>query len=145
MLSQTEQKVLEKICRGSRAALLDIHSIIGKVYDKELAYDLNRQAVRYSRFREQAAEGLLKQGIIPQPMGILDRARRWTAIQTGTALNVSTGHVADMILKEGARRMEDMEGLMGEEHVTGDVSCELAEEFMEFERENIQTLKTYLP
>ena len=55
MLSHTEQEVLENICRGSGAALLDIHSIISKVYDDELAYDLNRQAAKYSRFRERAA------------------------------------------------------------------------------------------
>lgn len=63
MLSHTEQEVLENICRGSGAALLDIHSIISKVYDDELAYDLNRQAAKYSRFRERAAEGLLDQGL----------------------------------------------------------------------------------
>lgn len=144
MLSQTEQEVLEKICGGSRDALLDIHSIIGKVYDEELAYDLNRQAACYSRFREKAADGLLHQGIVPRPMGILERAKRWTAIQAGTALNVSTGHVADMIVKEETRRVEGMEELLGNNHVTSDFSCELAEEFLEFERENIQILRTYL-
>lgn len=144
MLSQTEQQVLETICGGSRAALLDIHSLIGKVYDEELAYDLNRQAARYSRFREQAADGLLRQGIVPQPMGILDRAKRWTAIQAGTALNVSTGHVADMIRIEENRRMKGMEELLEKNHVTSNFSCELAEEFLEFERENIQILGTYV-
>ena len=105
MLSHTEQEVLENICRGSGAALLDIHSIISKVYDDELAYDLNRQAAKYSRFRERAAEGRLDQGIVPQPISILDRTKRWTAIQAGTALNVSTEHVADMMLKEENKRV----------------------------------------
>lgn len=144
MLSQTEQEMLEKICGGSRAALLDIHSIIGKVYDRELACDLNRQAARYSRFRERAAEGLLNQGVIPQPMGVLDRAKRWTAIQAGTALNVSTGHVADLMMKEEARRVEGVEELLGENGAAGDFSAELAEEFLEFGRENIRTLRSYL-
>lgn len=144
MLSQTEQEVLENICRGSRAALLDIHSIISKVYDEELAYDLNRQAARYSSFREKAADGLLKQGVIPQPIGILDRTKRWTAIQAGTALNVSTGHVADMMLKEETKRMNQVEESLGKNHVTSDFSCELAEEFLAFERENIRILKTYV-
>lgn len=144
MLSQTEQEVLEKICGGSREALLDIHSLINKVYDEGLAYDLNRQAVRYSGFQEKAADGLLVQGIIPRPMGILDRAKRWTEIQAGTALNVSTGHVADMIMQGETQRVEGMEELLGKNYVTSSFSCELAEEFLEFERENIQILKAYL-
>lgn len=144
MLSQTEQEVLEKICGGSRAALLDIHSIIGKVYDKDLAYDLNRQAVRYSGFQEKAAGGLLEQGIVPHPIGILDRAKRWTEIQAGTALNVSTGHVADMIMKEETRRVEGMEKLLGKKDATGQASGELAEEYLKFGRENIQILQAYL-
>lgn len=144
MLSQTEQEVLETICGGSRAALLDIHSLISKVYDEELSYDLNRQAARYSGFREKAADGLLRQGIVPRPMGILERAKRWTAIQAGTALNVSTGHVAGMIRTEENLRMKGMEELLEKNPVTNHFSCELAEEFLEFERENIQILGTYL-
>ena len=144
MLSHTEQEVLENICRGSGAALLDIHSIISKVYDDELAYDLNRHAAKYSRSRARAAEGLLDQGIVPQPISILDRTKRWTAIQAGTALNVSTGHVADMMLKEENKRVKGMEDTLGKNKVTSTFSCELAEEFLEFEKENIQILKSYL-
>ena len=143
MLSCTEQKVLEEIYRGSRTALLDIHSMIGKVYDEELAYDLNRQAARYSRLGEKAADSLLAEGVIVQPVGILDRAKRWAAIQAGTALNVSTEHVAQMIKKEEIRRLESIEDILSRNRVTGSVSCELAEEFMAFERENINILGSY--
>ena len=54
MLSQSEQNVLEEISQGSRSALLDIHTVISKVYDDELALDLNRQAAKYSRLQEKA-------------------------------------------------------------------------------------------
>lgn len=144
MLSQTEQEVLETICGGSRAALLDIRSLIGKVYDEELAYDLNRQAASYLQFREKAADRLLQQGVVPQPMGILERAKRWTALQAGTVLNVSTGHVADMILTEENRRAKGMEALLENKHSDGRFSCELAEEFLAFEKENVQVLQTYV-
>lgn len=143
MLSQTEREVLEQICGGSRAALLDIRSLIGKVYDEELACDLNRQAAGYSGFREKAAEGLLRQGIVPRQAGILDMAKRWAALQAGTALNVSTCHVADMVLKEERRRAGDLELLLEKSGRERDSSSGLAEEFLRFEKENIQILGTY--
>lgn len=62
MLSQTEQEVLETICGGSRAALLDIRSLIGKVYDEELAHDLNRQAASYLQFREKRRTDFCSRG-----------------------------------------------------------------------------------
>ena len=90
MLTHSEQNILEDICRNSKTAILDIHTILGKVYDDELALDLNRQAARYSRMQEKAVDRLLEKGVMPQPIGILERTKRWAAIQAETALNVST-------------------------------------------------------
>lgn len=144
MLTNTEQEILEQICLGSRMALQDIHQILGKVYDEELAYDLNLQASKYSRFSERAADEMISQGVVPRPLGILDRTKRWTMLQAGTALNVSTGHMAEIVMKEENRRLEQLEGTMGESFTAGQHSCELAEEFLDFERRNVQMMKSYL-
>lgn len=143
MISQSEQEVLQEICKNSKEALFDIHTLIGKVYDEELAMDLNRQAARYSRIQEKAANGLLETGVIPEPMSILDRTRRWAAIQANTALNVSTGHIADMVVKEKRNRMQSLEETVKENTVISAMSYELAEEFINFEEESLEKLKSY--
>lgn len=144
MLTHSEQNILEDICRNSKTAILDIHTILGKVYDDELALDLNRQAARYSRMQEKAVDKLLEKGVMPQPIGILERTKRWAAIQAETALNVSTPHVADMMLRANEERVERMHHTVEENPVTDNATCELAEEFLDFEEENLHILKTYL-
>ena len=51
MLLQAEKKILDEISSGSRIARLDIQTMLSKIYDEELALDLNRQAARYSRIQ----------------------------------------------------------------------------------------------
>jgi len=143
MISQSEQEVLEEICKNSKEALFDIHTLIGKVYDEELVMDLNRQAAKYSRIQEKAANGLLDTGVIPAPISILDRTRRWAALQANTALNVSTGHIADMVVKDKAQRIRSLEETVKENTVISAMSYELAEEFIGFEQESMKKLKIY--
>ena len=81
---------------------------------------------------------------MPQPIGILERTKRWAAIQAETALNVSTPHVADMMLRANEERVERMHHTVEENPVTDNATCELAEEFLDFEEENLHILKTYL-
>lgn len=143
MITISEKKILEEICKKSRAALLDIHTVIGKVYDEELAWDLNRQAVRYSGIQEKAENNLLENGTIPAPIGIVQRTRRWAELQAMTALNISTGHVASLMEHENAERLESMNAVVKDNDVISSMAYELAEEFMDFEEENIRVLKAY--
>lgn len=144
MLSHSEQHVLEEISRNSKSALLDIRTVLGKVYDEELALDLNRQAARYSRMEEKAADRLLDKGVIPEPISILDRTKRWASWQTGTALNVSTGHVAELMLSGEKSRYENMRAALRENEVTSSFTSEFAEEFLNFEEESMRILQDYV-
>lgn len=144
MVSYREQDILQEICKSSKAALLDIHTVLGKVQDEELAFDLNRQAARYSRMEEKAQDRLLEKGIVPEPVGILERTRRWTAWQTSTALNVSTGHVARMLLREERDRRERLQSMVSQRKGASDAAAEIAAEFLDFESESMRILQTYL-
>lgn len=143
MISHSEQQVLEEICNKSRAALLDIHTVIGKVYDEELALDLNKQAARYSRLQEKAEDNLIEKGIMPAPIGIVDRTKRWAALQAKTVVDDSAGHVAELIEKENAKRLKELARTVKENDIVSTMTYELAEEFMDFEADNIRILKSY--
>ena len=143
MVSYSEQKLLECIVHKSTESLQDIHMMLGKVYDRELALELNRQAVGYSRLKEQASVQLLNTGIVPVPVSVLERARRWGILQARTAWNVNTGYVAGMLARDEENRRQDMEQAVRRMQVCGKASCELAEEFLDFEEKSIHILKTY--
>ena len=144
MFSYREQELLQEICKNSKAALLDIHTVLGKVHDEELAYDLNRQAARYSRIEEKAQDRLLEQGVVPEPVGILERTRRWASWQTSTAFNVSTEHVAGMLLREERDRRERLRAILTHRGDVTDTATEMAAEFLDFESESMRILQTYL-
>ena len=143
MISYSEQKLLKNIVKNSAQSLQDIHTLLGKVYDEELALDLNRQAAALSSMKERASKKLLETGIVPEPMGILERTRRWSSLQVKTALNVNTGYIAGMLAKDEELRFHDMEQAVRESSVYGQTTCELANEFMDFEANSIRILKTY--
>ena len=44
MISYAEQELLETIVKNTSRSLQDIYTVLGKVYDDELALDLNIQA-----------------------------------------------------------------------------------------------------
>lgn len=143
MISYSEQKLLENIVKNTTESLQDIHTLLGKIYDEDLALDLNRQAAIYSSLKERAAKRLLDTGIVPEPVGILERTRRWGTLQAKTALNVNTGYIAEMLAKDEEERLAGMEKAVLENGVYGVSSCELAEEFMDFEQRNIRILRSY--
>lgn len=143
MISFAEQELLKGIVRTSTESLQDIHTLLGKIYDEDLALDLNRQAAAYSGIKEKAAKCLLDTGIVPEPVSILDRTKRWGTLQARTALNVSTGHIAEMLVKDEEERLHYMENIMHRDGVYGKEIHDLAERFLESEEQNIRVLKSY--
>ena len=69
VISYAEQKILEDIVKNTSRSLQDIYMVLGKVYDDDLALDLNRQAAGYSGMKERAAKCLFDTGLVPPPLG----------------------------------------------------------------------------
>lgn len=100
MISYAEQELLESIVKNTSRSLQDIYTVLGKVYDDELALDLNIQAAGYSGIKEKAANCLFETGNVPPLLGVMERAKRWGMLQAKTALNVNTGYMANMLAKK---------------------------------------------
>ena len=122
MISQSEQEVLKEICRSSNKGLFDIRTLLGKVYDEDLAMDLNRQAAKYSGLQEKAENSLLESGVMPDSTGIFDKAKRWAVLKAGTARNISTGHIADLMVKEKENQMQNLETVVKNNSVISSMS-----------------------
>ena len=56
MLTNADLAVLNEAYRSSRKGVETINTVISKVYDDDLALDLNRQAVHFLAFEDKAAE-----------------------------------------------------------------------------------------
>lgn len=143
MITLKEQEILEEIYQGSRRAQMDIQAVLGKVYDDELALDLNTQAAGYSRIQERAEDTLLNAGMIPETIGIMERTRRWAGIQASTALNISTGHIASLIQETEKENLRRVSKAMEESSVLTSDAYSLGEEYRAFEQQNLKILNSY--
>lgn len=59
-------------------------------------------------------------------------------------LNISTDHVADMVIQGNTRGIADLLKVKHNNKNVGSYANELAEELMDFEEENIERLKRFL-
>ena len=56
MLTGEDFAVLNEAYRNSKMGVETINAIISKVYDEDLALDLNRQAVKFLSFEDKVTE-----------------------------------------------------------------------------------------
>ena len=144
MLTNADLAVLNEAYRSSRKGVETINTVISKVYDDDLALDLNRQAVHFLAFEDKASEEIRKASERPEGASAVEKAASWTALQAGTLLNTSTGHVAELMIEGNAKGITDLMKAVKKNQEAKREYCELAEELMDFEEKNIECLKNYL-
>ncbi|MCI9137881.1 MAG: hypothetical protein HFH48_10050 [Lachnospiraceae bacterium] len=143
MRNDQEISVLKETRKNAAMAIQAIDALMGKVYNQEFAYELTSQRERFRDFERKAEAGLWEYGLMPRESG-LEKAMLWGAIQANTMLNISTPHVADMVIQGNTRGITDLLKVKHNNKNTGSYANELAEELMDFEEENIERLKKFL-
>ncbi len=144
MIRNEEVTVLHESCRNTRMALQAIDAVLNKVYDEDLAYDLNCQANQFRELERKVHRALHREGLTPKAGNKMEKAMLWSAIQANTLLNTSTRHMADLMIQGNARGITDLMKVTHNNKVSGSYANELANELMDFEEKNIEKLKTYL-
>ena len=132
MLTNADLAVLNEAYRSSRKGVETINTVISKVYDDDLALE------------DKAAEEIRKASERPEGASAVEKAASWTALQAGTLLNTSTGHVAELMIEGNAKGITDLMKTVKKNQEAKREYCELAEELMDFEEKNIECLKNYL-
>ncbi len=144
MIRNEEVSVLQESRRNTRMAIDAIDTVLNKVYDEDLAYDLNCQANKFRELDRKIQRTMRQEGIVPKEGSRVEKAMLWSAIQANTLLNTSTSHVADMMIQGNTRGITDLMKVTHNNKIVGSYANELANELMDFEEKNIQKLKSYL-
>lgn len=143
MRNYEEIHVLKETRKNASMAVQAIDALMGKVYNQEFAYELTSQRNRFRDFERKAEAGLWEYGLLSKDSG-LQKAMLWGSIQANTMLNISTDHVADMVIQGNTRGIADLLKVKHNNKNVGSYANELAEELMDFEEENIERLKRFL-
>lgn len=143
MRNYEEINVLKETRKNASMAVSAIDALMGKIYNQEFAYELTAERNRFRDFERRAEAGLWEQGLLARDSG-MQKAMLWGSIQANTMLNISTNHVADMMIQGNTRGITDLMKAKHNNKNSGSFANELAEELMDFEEENIERLKRFL-
>ena len=143
MRNYQEINVLKETRKNAAMAINAIDVLMGKIYNQEFAYELTSQRNRFQDFERKAEAGLWEYGLLPKESAI-QKAMLWGAVQANTMLNISTDHVADMMIQGNTRGITDLLKVRHNNKKAGSFANELAEELMDFQEENIERLKKFL-
>jgi hypothetical protein len=143
MRNNEEINVLKETRKNASMAVNAIDALLGKIYNQEFAYELTAERNRFRDFERKAEAGLWEHGVVSKDSGV-QRAMLWGAIQANTLMNISTNHVADMMIQGNARGITELMKTKHNNKASGSFANELAEELMDFEEENIERLKRFL-
>lgn len=142
MRNEQEVNVLKEIKKNVGMAVNAIDTLMSKVYNQEFAYELTGQRHRFREFERKAEAGLWEYGITAKESG-WEKVMLWGGIQMNTMFNISTPHVAEMMIQGNTRGIADLMKVRHNNKNTGSFANEMAEELMDFEEENIERLKQF--
>ena len=143
-MTSHEAAVYREIQRNADMAMKAIDTISGKVSDDDLALQISRQSIRYSEFHNEACKQLMEAKAQLYQGNALSEVKLKTGIHYNTMLNTSTGHLAELMIKENHNNILEMEKVLKHHENAGIQSVALAKELIDFEEKNIERLKKYL-
>ena len=103
MRNYEEINVLKESKKNAGMAINAIDTLMTKVYNEEFSYELTTQRNRFRELERKAEAGLWEYGVTAKESA-LQKAMLWGGIQANTMLNISTPHVADMVIQVNTRR-----------------------------------------
>lgn len=144
MRQEDEKKVLQEVYRNARTDLDVIDAVLAKVYDEELAYDLNLKAAKMREFLRRSSDRLNQCGD-PFPetgRGTAGSVRKVTT-RVRTMLHGETVHVARMMQEGSKKGAESLKNAVHRYRNAGIYATELAKEMIDFEEETLRKLRSY--
>lgn len=143
-MTRQEAAVYKEIQKNTDTALKTIETIAGKAYDDEFSRQLSEQSIRFSEIHNEASKQLMAAKASMYQGSVLSDAMLKTGIHYNTMLNTSTGHLAELMIKENNNGIIEMEKILKHNENAGSLSVKLAKQLINFEEKNVVSLKQFL-
>lgn len=143
-MKQDDARILKEVQRNTEMGMTAIDTILDKIGNDEFSLELSKQSLRYSEIHNRALDQILKnEGDVYRGSQVADMMLKGS-IHANTALNISKGHLAEIMIQGSNRGITSMWKVMKHNQTATDEAVELARELVDFEEENIQRMKEYL-
>lgn len=139
-----DEVILKEIQKNTRMGMTAIDTILNKIDNDDFSITLSRQSLHYADIHNRALDRILDQeGQAYCGSQIGDMILKGS-IHANTALNISTEHLAEMMIQGSNRGITSMWKSLKHNSMATKETVELAREFMDFEGKSIERLKEYL-
>ena len=143
-MKQDDITILREIQKNAQMAMSTIDTLLDKTDDSEFTMSLSKQSLGYAKIHNDAVEKLVEeQSGTYRTNQIADIMLRGS-VHMGTLTNVSTSHLAEMMIQGSNRGLTNMYKAVKHNALAQGMSMELAKELMDFEEECIDKMKEYL-
>lgn len=143
-MKHDDAKILQEVQRNTEVGMTAIDTILDKIGDDEFSLQLAKQSLHYSELHNRALDQILQnEGEVYRGSQLTDMMIKGS-IHANTALNISTEHLAEMMIQGSNRGITSMWKVMKHNSLATDAAVELAKELVDFEQENIERLREYL-
>ena len=143
-MKREEVAIYREIQKNAEMAITTLDTISDKVYDDTFALQIARESLKYSDIRNKVVDKILQGKAEPYNSNFLTGLMIKSGIHINTALNTSTSHIADLLIRKSNRGIIDMCKLLNRYPELKGQAMEMAKEFIDFEEKNIERLKKYL-
>jgi uncharacterized protein YaaR (DUF327 family) len=137
--------LLKEIYQSCMMGKQAISTLIPKVDDQNFKDDLITCYNEYDEMCNKAATEIMKMGEKPREKNPLSKAMMWGTLNISTAIDNRISCLADVVVKGGHNSVNNMTRAMNQysENIDSQVR-QLADEFMQNEKDNIQKFQKYL-
>lgn len=143
-MKHDDAKILREVQRNTELGMTAIDTILDKVGDDDFSLQLSKQSLHYSEIHNKALDQILKnEGDVYRGSQITDMMLKGS-IYAGTVFNVSKGHLAEVMIQSSNRGITSMWKALKHNQLATSEAVELAQELVDFEKENIARMREYL-
>lgn len=139
-----DEMILQEIQKNTQMGMTAIDTILDKIGNDEFSITLSRQSLHYADIHNRALDRILDQeGQAYRGSQIGDMVLKG-GIHANTAFNISTEHLAEMMIQGSNRGITSMWKSLKHNSMATKETVELAKELVDFEEKSIERLKEYL-
>lgn len=143
-MNDENKELLAGIYELSKTGIEAVETVLPKVEQSALKNELTEQYGDYCKAASDTEQALLQNGVIPKDLGVLQKAGMWSSIQLHTLNDVSSDHIAELMINGTTKGIIDLTKHIGACKNADKDIIHYAQGFISKEQKHIDNLKVFL-
>lgn len=143
-MNETDTKLLTSLYQNCKTATQSIHDIIPKTKNAELLKELKKQYDQYTNFIIKCLDYAKEHNSTINDNNIFEKIKMWCSVNASTLFNKNTRHITEMLLIGTVMGTTQCYKNLHDHKTAAKEILNMANELMDMQEKNFDSLKTYL-